>query len=68
MTQNQSTHNLPVLISAHDAEKIGFTRSAFYRFLHRADIPTVKIGGRKYIYRDKFIAWIESQTGGETRV
>lgn len=45
---------LPVLLSAKDAEKIGLTRSAFYRLLHREDIPAVIIGGRKYLYRDRF--------------
>ena len=64
----QSTHDLPVLLSARDAEKLGLTRSAFYRFIHRADVPTVTIGGRKYIYRDRFISWIESRAGGEARV
>ena len=39
---------LPVLLSAKDAEKLGLTRSAFYRLLHREDVPSVIIGGRKY--------------------
>ena len=66
MTQEQNTQNssaLPVLLSVKDAEKLGFTRSAFYRFLHRAEIPTVTIGGRKYIYRDRFFEWLDGQTG-----
>ena len=71
MTENRTSQvfpSLPVLLSVHDAEKIGLSPSAFYRMLHREDIPTVVIGGRKFLYRDKFIAWIESQTGGVNNV
>lgn len=71
MTQNHSTQSfspLPVLLSVHDAEKIGLTRSSFYRLMHRDDIPTVTIGGRMYIYRDKFIEWLNERAGGENIV
>ena len=57
--------SLPVLLSAKDAEKIGLTRSAFYRLLHREDIPAVIIGGRKYLYRDRFFEWLDKRAGGE---
>lgn len=68
---NQTTHTciekkpLPVLLSAKDAEKIGLTRSAFYRLLHREDIPAVIIGGRKYLYRDRFLEWLDKRAGGD---
>lgn len=56
---------LPVLLSAKDAEKLGLTRSAFYRLLHREDVPSVIIGGRKYLYRDRFFSWLDEHAGGE---
>ncbi len=67
MTQNQKKQNcssLPVLLSVKDADKLGLTRSSFYRLIHRAGIPTVTIGGRLYIHRDRFFEWLDVQTEG----
>lgn len=54
--------SLPLLLSAKDVNKIGISRSAFYRLIHRDDVPTLSIEGRIFIPRDRFIAWIENNT------
>ena len=33
----------------------------FYRLVNRSDVPSVTIGGRKFLIRDQFDAWLEAQ-------
>ena len=37
----------PLMLSAKDIQKLGFSRALAYRFLNRADMPVVIVGGRK---------------------
>ena len=39
----------------------GGSRAMFYRLVNRADVPSVTIGGRKFLIRDQFDAWLEAQ-------
>lgn len=51
----------PEMLTAADLQKFGFTRSMAYALLNRADIPVITIGSRKFIRREKFMEWIETQ-------
>lgn len=51
----------PLMLSAKDIQKLGFSRALAYRFLNRADMPVVIVGGRKYLHRDMFLAWLAQQ-------
>lgn len=53
---------LPLVMSAHDLQAIGFSRSMSYQLLNRKDFPVVEIGGRKFVNRDKFFQWLDNQT------
>ncbi len=53
--------NFPLLLSAKDAQKIGISRAAYYRLTHRADVPVVVIGERRYIHRDLFFEWLKEE-------
>ena len=65
MKTNETMHEpLPILLSARDAGNIGLTRAAFYRLLNQEDVPCVTIGGRKYLHRDRFFAWLNERAGG----
>lgn len=60
--------NLPYLLSATDLITLGFSRPMAYQLLNRADLPTVRLGGRRlYMHRDNFLHWLDQQSkGGES--
>ena len=37
-----------------------------YELLHQEDFPVLRIGSRLVVPKEKFLSWIESQTGGRT--
>ena len=39
----------------------GGSRAMFYRLVNRADVPSVTIGGRKFLIRDQFDVWLKAQ-------
>jgi len=63
-TQATDTRNtLPALLSAkHLMQAYGLTRSMSYQLLNREDAPVVKIGERLFMSRDRFDAWLDSQS------
>lgn len=54
--------DFPLLMSAKDLQKVGVTKTMAYQLLNREDIPVVCIGSRKFVNRDKFFQWLDSQT------
>ena len=56
-TINRET--LPLLLSVKDAEKLGISKTTYYRLTHMADLPTVLIGDRRYLHRDRFFEWLD---------
>ena len=57
----RTTENIPLMLSAKDVQKLGFSRPRAYQFLNRDDMPVVVVGGRKYLHRDLFLGWLEQQ-------
>lgn len=53
------------LLSFQDIQALGFSRAMAYRLLNRHDLPVVKIGGRKFMHREKFLAWLAAQADTE---
>ena len=41
------------------AEKLGISKTTYYRLTHMADLPTVLIGDRRYLHRDRFFEWLD---------
>ena len=62
MTQSQ-----PFLLSVHDLVRMGVARSMAYQLLNRADMPVVQIGTRKFMHRELFLDWLQSQARGASR-
>ena len=60
-----SRDSLPMLISVHDAVRIGINRNRFYTLSHRDNDLVVTIGGRVFLHRDNLLAWINQ--GGDRR-
>ena len=50
---------LPLMLSVHDvAEVLGISKSNSYVLAKEKGFPTLKIGARVVIPRDRFIEWI----------
>lgn len=59
MNEMKSYDQLPLTLSAEDvAAVLGISRTNAYALLHREDFPTLRIGKRLLVPRDRFIRWI----------
>lgn len=57
--------DLPLFLNADTVAKaLGIAPSSAYELMHEKDFPTLRIGNRMVVPKEKFIAWIEAQTGG----
>ena len=63
MTKKYSTYDeLPVTISADEvAMVLGISRANAYSLMHTKGFPTIFLGRRMIVPKDKFIEWIEQQ-------
>ncbi|WP_322175986.1 helix-turn-helix domain-containing protein [Acutalibacter caecimuris] len=58
---------LPLFLSARTvAQVLGISRAGAYELLHQEGFPVLKIGSRLVVPKEKFLLWIESQTGDST--
>ena len=46
---------------------LGISPSSSYELFHQEGFPTLKIGNRLVVPKEKFIAWVEENTMGGTR-
>ncbi len=61
----RSYDELPLFISAATVAKVlGIAPSSSYELMHEADFPVLKIGNRMVVPKEKFIQWVEQNTGG----
>ena len=62
--QFTSVDQLPITLSAPQvAEVLGISRANAYVLMHSADFPTLRIGKRMVVPKDKLIEWINKQIG-----
>lgn len=53
---------LPLTLQASDLSAIlGISRAGAYMLMHRYDFPTLFIGKRMVVPRDKFFQWMDAQ-------
>ena len=45
-------------------EVLGISPSSAYELLHQEGFPTLKIGNRLVVPKEKFTAWVEQNTAG----
>lgn len=56
---------LPLFLNAEVVAKtLGVSPSTGYELMHEIDFPALKIGNRIVVPKEKFIAWVEANTGG----
>ena len=52
---------LPLMLNAEDVQAVmNISRAGAYQLMHREGFPTIYIGKRMVVPRDKFLAWLES--------
>ena len=58
-----SLEQLPVALSAEDvAQVLGISRANAYLLMHSKGFPTLQIGKRMTVPKDKLIEWIDKHT------
>lgn len=63
----KSYDELPLFLNAKTvAQVLGISTAGAYELLHQENFPVLKIGSRLVVPKEKFLSWIESQTGGGT--
>lgn len=63
MTKYTSLEQLPITLCAEEvAQVLGISRANAYSLMHTKGFPTLKIGKRLVVPKDKLIAWMEAQT------
>ena len=60
-----SYDDLPLFLNAELVSKVlGVSPSSGYELMHEAGFPTLRIGNRMVVPKEKFIQWVEEHTGG----
>ena len=56
--------DLPLMLSVPDVAKVlGISRAGAYDLAHSREFPSMKIGSRIIVPKDKFLLWNEKQCG-----
>ena len=60
-----SYDDLPLFLNAELVSQVlGVSISSAYELMHEEAFPSVRIGSRFVVPKDKFRQWMEQQTGG----
>lgn len=68
MKTNKSSYkiydDLPLMLSVPDvAQVLGISRAGAYELAHSRAFPSMKVGSRIIVPKNKFLLWIEKQCG-----
>ena len=59
----KSYDELPLFLNAKTVAKVlGVSLSSGYELMHQQDFPTLKIGNRIVVPKEKFVQWVERNT------
>lgn len=66
ITSNYKSYDeLPMFLNAKTlAQVLGVSRSTAYDLLHEPGFPTLRVGSRMVVPKEKLMQWVESQPGG----
>lgn len=63
MTNYTSMEQLPITLSANQvAQVLGISRANAYTLMHSKGFPTIQIGKRMVVPKNKLMEWMEKQT------
>ncbi len=58
---------LPLFLNAKMvAQVLGIAPSSAYELMHESNFPVLKVGSRMVVPKEKFIQWVEQNTGGDS--
>lgn len=61
----RSYADLPLFLNANlVAQVLGVSISTAYEVMHEPNFPTLRVGCRMVVPKEKFIQWAEEQSGG----
>lgn len=61
----KSYDDLPLFLNARMvAQVLGVSISTAYEVMHEPSFPTLRVGSRMVVPKEKFIQWAEGQSGG----
>lgn len=61
-TRYKSHEDLPMILNANDLiDILGLSRTNIYYLLRAEQFPTITIGKRKMVRKDKFFEWLDKQ-------
>ena len=61
----QSYDDLPLFLNVNlVAQVLGVSISTAYEVMHEPGFPTLRVGSRMVVPKEKFIQWAEEQAGG----
>ena len=61
----KSYEELPLFLNAElVAQVLGIAPSSAYELMHEDGFPTLRIGNRMVVPKEKFIQWVEEHTEG----
>lgn len=56
---------LPLFLNAKTVARVlGISPSSGYELMHQRDFPTLKIGNRIVVPKERFVQWVEQNTSG----
>lgn len=65
MSVCKSYDDLPLFLNANlVAQVLGVSISTAYEVMHEPSFPTLRVGSRMVVPKEKFIQWAEDQSGG----
>lgn len=65
-TDYKTFDELPAMLTAAElAGALGISRAGAYALIHSRGFPTLRIGKRLMVPKDKLTAWIDHNAGGE---
>ena len=65
VSQFKDYNELPLFLNAATVAKVlGISPSSGYELMHEPGFPVLKIGNRMVVPKEKFIRWVEQNTGG----
>ena len=61
----KSYEELPLFLNAKTVARVlGISPSSSYELMHQRDLPTLKIGNRIVVPKERFVQWVEQNTSG----
>ena len=61
----KSYDDLPLFLNAETVAKVlGVSISTAYEVMHEPNFPTLRVGSRMVVPKEKFMQWAEEQSGG----